>query len=335
MKRTVTGLILTVALLLSAMTVGQLTNVAYANFMPISVPEHNIEIKGDGSVVGTDKIQCNGTQYTFTEDINGSIAVFFDNIVIDGAGHALQGNGTSVGFFLQGRKNVTVMNVRISNFTYGIGLVPDYESWPTFNYEFVIQGNIIANTTAGIYDLFAGNVTIAGNILRDNEEGVFCWDTENLFICGNSIVRNGIGIKILDCQGGIFQNNFINNKLQINSDGGIYGNDPSDIIWNNDSAKQGNFWSDYNGSDANGDGIGDTPYLFDLNYTDPYPLVIPISVPEFIGDGNQTLVGTQPFPVALVAGVSGVSVAVVGLGLLAYFRRRNHRAEARSVNIAS
>jgi hypothetical protein len=322
MKKIATGLFLVMVLLLSAVAGTQLTNFVFANFVPISVPEHNIEIKVDGSVTGTDKIQRNDTLYTFTENINGNIVVFRDNIVVDGAGHALQGNGMSVGFFLQGRKNVTVMNVRISNFTYGIGLVPDYESWPTFNYEFVIQGNTIANTTAGIYDLFAGDVTISGNILRDNEKGVFCWDTENLLVCGNSILRNSIGIKILDCQGSIYQNNFINNTLQINSDGGIYGNDPSAIVWNNDSAKQGNFWSDYNGTDANGDGIGDTPHLFDLNYTDHYPLMTPILVPEFYGDGNQTVIDTQPLTPILVVIASGV--AVISVALLVYFKKRNH-----------
>lgn len=322
MKKTATGLFLVMVLLLSAVAVTQLTNFVYANFVPISVPAHNIEIKVDGSVTGTDKIQRNDTLYTFTENINGNIVVFRDNIVVDGAGHALQGNGTSVGFFLQGRKNVTVMNVRISNFTYGIGLVPDYESWPTFNYEFVIQGNTIANTTAGIYDLFAGDVTISGNILRDNEEGVFCWDTENLLVCGNSILRNDIGIKILDCQGGIYQNNFINNTLQINSDGGIYGNDPSAIVWNNDSAKQGNFWSDYNGTDANGDGVGDTPHLFDLNYTDHYPLMTPILVPELPEDKNQTAIDTQPLTTILIVLAAGV--AVISVALLIYFKKRNH-----------
>jgi hypothetical protein len=319
-KRKVTGLSFIMILLLSAVTITQLTNVAYANMIPIFVPKHNIEIEIDGSVMGTDKIQRNGTLYTFTEDINGSIVVFRDNIVVDGAGHALQGNGMSVGFFLQGRKNVTVRNVRISNFTYGIGLVPDYESWPTFNYEFVIQGNTIANTTVGIYGLFAQNITISGNILRDNENGVFCWDTENLLVCGNSILRNGIGIKILDCRGSIYQNNFINNTLQINSDGGIYGNDPSAIVWHNNSAKQGNYWSNYNGTDANSDGIGDTPYLFDLNYTDHFPLMTPILVPEFHGDENQTVIDTQPLTTILVLIVSGV--AVISVALLVYLRKR-------------
>jgi len=321
MNKIVTGLLFIVALLLSAVAITQLTTVAYANFMPISVPEHNIEIKVDGSVVGTDKIQCNDTLYMFTGDINGNIVIFRDNIVVDGEGHALQGNGTSGGFFLQGRQNVTVRNMRISNFTYGIRLVPAYEPWPTFNCEFVIQGNIIENTTTGIFDLFAEDVTISGNILRDNEKGVFCWDTENLLVCGNSILRNDIGIKILDCQGSIYQNNFVDNALQINSDGGYYGNDPSAIVWHNDSVKQGSFWSDYNGTDTNSDGVGDTPHLFDLNYTDRYPLMTPILVPEFHGAENQTVTDTQTLTTRI--GLIASGVAVISVVLLVYFKKRN------------
>jgi len=334
MNETVTGALFIVTLLLSAVAVTPLTNVAYANMMPIAVPEHNIEIQVDGSVVGTDKIQCNDMSYTFSGDINGSIVVFRDNIVIDGAGHALQGNATSAGFFLSGRYNVTISNVRISNFSVGIEVVPSYEIQGyevllPHNTNFTFQGNTIANTMRGIYNLFAENVTISGNILRDNEEGVFCWDAENLLVCGNSILRNGIGIKILDCQGSIYQNNFINNTLQINSDGGVYGNDPSAIVWYNDSAKQGSFWSDYNGTDANSDGIGDTPHLFDLNYTDPYPLMNLVLVPELHGDENQTVIGTTLLTTILVVVASGV--AIICVILLVYFKKRKHQIESLKV----
>jgi hypothetical protein len=47
-----------------------------------------------------------------------------------------------------------------------------------------------------------------------------------------------------------------------------------------------------------------------------------------------TIADPEPFPTTLVATASGASVAVVGLGLLLYFRRRNNRAEARSVKNA-
>jgi hypothetical protein len=36
---------------------------------------------------------------------------------------------------------------------------------------------------------------------------------------------------------------------------------------------EGNYWSDYNGTDTNQDGIGDTAHIIDANNTDNYPLM--------------------------------------------------------------
>ena len=44
-------------------------------------------------------------------------------------------------------------------------------------------------------------------------------------------------------------------------------------IW--DNGCEGNFWSDYNGIDSNGEGIGDTPYFIDENNQDDFPLMGP------------------------------------------------------------
>jgi hypothetical protein len=40
--------------------------------------------------------------------------------------------------------------------------------------------------------------------------------------------------------------------------------------WDNGSI--GNYWSNYNGTDANNDGIGESPYMMDVNNKDNYPL---------------------------------------------------------------
>jgi len=61
----------------------------------------------------------------------------------------------------------------------------------------------------------------------------------------------------------------------------------SSNIWNYDSI--GNYWSDYNGTDSNGDGIGDTPYMIstspeEYGDADNYPLMEPVDdtlIPEF------------------------------------------------------
>jgi hypothetical protein len=42
-------------------------------------------------------------------------------------------------------------------------------------------------------------------------------------------------------------------------------------IW--DDGSIGNYWSDYDGRDDNGDGVGDSPYIIDENNRDKYPLI--------------------------------------------------------------
>lgn len=53
-----------------------------------------IYIRADGSVEGTDKIQRDGDIYSFTDNINDSIIVERNNIMIDGNGYTLQGTGS-------------------------------------------------------------------------------------------------------------------------------------------------------------------------------------------------------------------------------------------------
>lgn len=76
--------------------------------------------------------------------------------------------------------------------------------------------------------------------------------------------------------GNIFYHNvFVNNTHQVR----FY----SDIIsggnnWDNGTI--GNYWDDYTGADANGDGIGDTPYIINSANSDAYPLITqPFDIP--------------------------------------------------------
>jgi nitrous oxidase accessory protein NosD len=41
---------------------------------------------------------------------------------------------------------------------------------------------------------------------------------------------------------------------------------------------RGNYWADYNGTDANHDGVGDTPYVIDATNSDNYPLLTPVNI---------------------------------------------------------
>ena len=58
----------------------------------------------------------------------------------------------------------------------------------------------------------------------------------------------------------IFHNNFEMNSIQAYVETSSLGN-----VWDNGYPSGGNYWSDYNGIDANHDGIGDVPYVIDAN----------------------------------------------------------------------
>jgi len=90
------------------------------------------------------------------------------------------------------------------------------------------------------------NIIVGNTISNSTSQGIVLWDSPN---------------------NAIYHNNFVNNTLHFYDTGAT----PSLNAW--DDGEEGNFWSDYNGTDANSDGIGDTPYRVDSNNQDGYPLM--------------------------------------------------------------
>lgn len=135
--------------------------------------------------------------------------------------------------------------------------------------------NISSNRGAGIYILSSQNCTINGNSISGNEYGVLLDRSNNNTVSSNSIEDNvKFGISLENSSFNmIYHNNFINNGVNVKqpSDGSLAN------LW--DDGFEGNFWSDYYGSDRDLDGIGDVPYLVDdrkwLGYhsRDNYPLM--------------------------------------------------------------
>lgn len=71
-----------------------------------------------------------------------------------------------------------------------------------------------------------------------------------------------------------------------------------------DDGKQGNYWSDYNGTDANGDGIGDSPYIIDYLNQDRYPSMKSIA-------SSPTVAPTLHMELLVAIALSVVAVAAV------------------------
>jgi nitrous oxidase accessory protein NosD len=73
-----------------------------------------------------------------------------------------------------------------------------------------------------------------------------------------------------------------------------------------DNGSRGNYWSDYNGTDADSDGIGDTPYVIDVLNEDRYPLMQSTANPPTATLNIQAIIAA----VALSAIVAVVAVLV-------------------------
>jgi len=151
----------------------------------------------------------------------------------------------------------------------------------------IIDGN---GTKEMIVYIVADHVSISGftirngfgGVLLDNSNGhnfigntiINTHDSLNLlFSCGCSIIANTIenndhGIT-LGCSNHniIHHNNFINNTAE------VWCLD-SNNIWN-DARGQGNYWSNYNGTDLDGDGVGDEYLPWEL--VDHHPLTSPVT----------------------------------------------------------
>ncbi len=244
----------------------------------IANAQDTIYIREDGSVEGTDKIQQNGNIYTFLTDavIDGDIVVQRSNIVIDGNGHTFQ----NARLIISGLDNITVKNMCIKDDYYGThGISVGISGIDVTNSSFItIMNNTVTGTTfytneAGIRIVGGNSNVIVGNTIAGNQKG--------LTISNYIDFETFIPIEVM-----VYNNNFYNDfdvEFSIISGSQI----PNSTI-RFDNGTQGNFWYKYNGTDRDGDGIGDTPYVISMlpYLTDNYPLMEPfgnpiVEVPEF------------------------------------------------------
>ncbi len=174
----------------------------------------NIYVRVDGSVDPPDApiITFDNVTYTLTDDINinGSIIIERDDIVVDGAGFTVQGNGSrsSTGIDLFRRNNVTIINMEIREFNlFGVDiarssnisiLMNNITSNPCGIYldhssHCYISGNIIVNNW-GIDSWYSNNITIYRNNIRAPARGISTLSSESHIILGNNITTCSTGI---------------------------------------------------------------------------------------------------------------------------------------------
>jgi nitrous oxidase accessory protein NosD len=129
---------------------------------------------------------------------------------------------------------------------------------------------------------------VYNNYVYNNTIGlsVACEGSNNL-LYDNYVVNNRFGAEVrfyspVGENNTLYHNNFVNNTVQVNTDPIIIlpgtGNYSAYHSGFFDNGKEGNYWSDYEGTDNDGDGIGDTPYIIDENRTDHFPLMEPVDI---------------------------------------------------------
>jgi len=153
-----------------------------------------------------------------------------------------------------------------------------------------IQGNL-GEVSLGNSDRSCSNNIVIGNVMNGSAVwgiwiGPLC---RNTVFYGNYIAAEGYAPDGWDYNSGVifcneyrnigtnntfYNNMFVNNSVNVK----FYNNSPtSGNFW--DKGLQGNYWSDYDGSDTNNDGVGDTPYVINSRNIDNYPLISPFDAP--------------------------------------------------------
>jgi parallel beta-helix repeat protein len=225
-----------------------------------------------------------GNVYQLTSSIaadNGTaIEVQKDNVVVDGAGYTLQGQGTTVGgsgIDATGENNVTIENCLITNFIIGINAEHSanlnliQNNITTYTYEngvdiFNSTGALVANNTvnsyayidanqnSGIYLRDSSNSTVSGNTVVGGWIGISLEETNDSIVSDNSVTQNQMGIQLEAADGNLVVGNHVFGTVEaisagVYSDAGtgivLYGNSDNNQLYKNSIANNGdglNVW---------------------------------------------------------------------------------------------
>jgi nitrous oxidase accessory protein len=318
-----------------------------------------VHANGDGIEVINNKI-ANNSLYLSGSSIsvvNNSIA---STLEVIGSYQTIANNTIGDNLKMQGSFNqIFANNINSSYYSSGIYLNGSFNcvvgnSFSLMEMDDSNSNVIIGNSFVSLNLREFGKGGCSDNIISKNRvdgnrgiNGIWLWEGENNTISANSIrnCENGLALGTTGktaVANSIYLNNFENNTNHIDSLSGS-----NHTVNHFDNGVKGNYYDDYQGNDANWDGVGDSPYTIQethwdeelksdvtiVFFQDNYPLMSPfdidgvsVELPEW-ASSLITLPEpdtSTPFPIIPVVTVTVAVVAVIGVGLLVYFKKRKH-----------
>jgi len=187
----------------------------------------------------------------------------------------VQGNtvrGARDGVYVSATEHSLIADNVVSELRFGIHYM--------YSYDNEIRGNIASHNIGGLALMGSHRLKVHGNIATDNErqgilfrdvqycdiyenrtsdnaEGLFFFSSLDNDIHDNHIQGNDIGARVWAGteRNRVWGNHFVGNRQQ------VFYVAAHDQEWG--TSETGNYWSDYQGWDQDGDGRGDRPYRVD------------------------------------------------------------------------
>lgn len=273
---------------------GDLSAIGNGTQMISNIMNFRVTATGDGTQVINNTltgIVLNGSNQTIAQNIifNGT-AEFLISCV--GSYNTITSNkvaGSGGGIYTNGSHNIIYENSITGESVINAGV------------EVNGKGNILCNNNISNF------VCIGSTRVPESSSNIICGNkvTSNLAIVGNNNTFNGNyiqGVVMGNVNQDASNNIFYHNNFDFIKNEAWFSGEKTFIVWEGvrgsvflDNGKEGNYYSDYNGSDLNSDGIGDTPYVIitkdpsnyhniavfniaDMVLTDHYPLMMPFDI---------------------------------------------------------